>query len=70
MTTYLNDPEKGKEYEHMLTRNIPLGCLPTPEDCAKQILYLLSDTAYAVNGVNLTIDGGQTAIVNGFFHKP
>ncbi|WP_293009277.1 MULTISPECIES: SDR family NAD(P)-dependent oxidoreductase [unclassified Oscillibacter] len=39
---------------------IPLGRLTTPEDVANAVLYLASEEASFLNGVNLPIDGGVT----------
>lgn len=40
-------------------KNIPLGRLGTPEDCAKGILFLASDASEWTTGVSLAIDGGE-----------
>lgn len=40
---------------------IPLGRLGEPEDVAKAVLFLCSDYAGFVTGVNLPVDGGVTA---------
>ena len=39
---------------------IPLGRLTSVEDVANAVLYLASDEASFLNGVNLPIDGGVT----------
>jgi len=48
-------------YEQMMTANQSLRRLGRPEDVAHGVLYLASDEADWVTGVNLPIDGGYTA---------
>ena len=48
-------------YEQMMTANQSLRRLGRPEDVAYGVLYLASDEADWVTGVNLAIDGGYTA---------
>jgi NAD(P)-dependent dehydrogenase (short-subunit alcohol dehydrogenase family) len=48
-------------YEQMMTANQSLRRLGCPEDVAYGVLYLASDEADWVTGVNLPIDGGYTA---------
>ena len=40
---------------------VPLGRLGTPEDVAYLALYLASDQAGYVTGIEVIIDGGRTA---------
>lgn len=44
-----------------ITANIPLGRLSTPEDIAGAAVYLASDAASLLTGVELPVDGGRTA---------
>jgi 3-oxoacyl-[acyl-carrier protein] reductase len=39
---------------------IPLGRMSTPEDVAEAALYLASDAARFITGVELPVDGGRT----------
>jgi 3-oxoacyl-[acyl-carrier protein] reductase len=39
---------------------IPLGRMSTPEDVAEATLYLASDAARFITGVELPVDGGRT----------
>jgi 3-oxoacyl-[acyl-carrier protein] reductase len=43
-----------------ITAGIPLGRLSTPEDVALATLYLASDAARFITGVELPVDGGRT----------
>ena len=50
-------PEAGRD---RLARQNPLGRLGTPEDVARVVGFLLSDSAGFVNGQVLRVDGGLT----------
>lgn len=51
-------PEQAKAFEE----SIPLGRLGNPQDQANAAVFLCSDKAAYITGVNLAVDGGQTAI--------
>lgn len=57
MEGYL-DPEVAKE---TFAAAVPLGRFATVDDVANAALFLLSDDASFISGVNLTIDGGASA---------
>jgi len=38
---------------------IPLGCIPSDEECGRAALFLASDYASAVTGANLDVNGGE-----------
>jgi NAD(P)-dependent dehydrogenase (short-subunit alcohol dehydrogenase family) len=42
-----------------VTANIPLGHIPTDDDCAKAALFMVSDYASAVTGAWLDANGGE-----------
>ena len=42
-----------------ITQRIPTGRIPAEEDCARAILFLLSDYSRAVNGAVLDVNGGE-----------
>ena len=42
-----------------ITARIPLGVIPPEEDCAKAVLFFLSDYAKVVTGASLDVNGGQ-----------
>ncbi|MBO0993553.1 glucose 1-dehydrogenase [Bacillus sp. SD088] len=50
-------PEQAKQVEAA----IPLGRLGKPEDQANAAVWLCSDKAGYITGINLAVDGGQTA---------
>jgi 3-oxoacyl-[acyl-carrier protein] reductase len=50
-----NTPENRAKF----VGNIPLGRLATPNDIAKAALYLASDLADFITGVELPVDGGR-----------
>lgn len=52
-----SQPELIKKFEE----RIPLGRGANPEDIAGPILFLASEAAHFVTGVNLPVDGGLTA---------
>lgn len=54
----------GEEmYEYMTTSfaRVPQGRIAEPDEIASAILFLASDDAKHVNGIELTVDGGTTA---------
>jgi 2-hydroxycyclohexanecarboxyl-CoA dehydrogenase len=48
----------GDEGVELVRRAMPMGRIPTPEDCARAALFLLSDAAGAVTGQVLHVNGG------------
>ncbi len=42
-----------------ITGRIPLGIIPPEDDCAKAVLYFVSDYANVVSGAVLDVNGGQ-----------
>lgn len=47
-----------EEQQNVWISEIPLGRIGTPEDIAQAALYLVSDEASWVTGINLPVDGG------------
>jgi 3-oxoacyl-[acyl-carrier protein] reductase len=46
-----------------MARRTPLGRLGVPADVAQACLYLLSDAASFVTGVDLVVDGGWLGVL-------
>lgn len=42
-----------------IASRIPLGIIPPEEDCAKAVLFMVSDYSKVVNGASLDVNGGQ-----------
>jgi len=42
-----------------VTESIALGIIPEDRECAKSVLYLLSDFASVVTGASLDVNGGE-----------
>ncbi|HMG32956.1 MAG TPA: glucose 1-dehydrogenase [Blastocatellia bacterium] len=48
----------GEQYLKMLSNNIPLGRLGTPDDIANAVVFLASDDSTFITGTELFVDGG------------
>jgi len=44
-------------------RALPLGHMPTPDECAGAVLFLVSPLSAAITGQNLVVNGGQWVTV-------
>ena len=42
-------------------RSVPINRIADPEELAKPIVFLASDDASYITGVNIPVDGGRTA---------
>ena len=56
---FLGAPDTPENRARVIA-GIPLGRLSTPEDVAQAALYLASDAARFITGVELPVDGGRT----------
>jgi NAD(P)-dependent dehydrogenase (short-subunit alcohol dehydrogenase family) len=52
---------ENKEFYSSLERKVPMGRVGKVQEVAGPVVFLLSEAASYVNGVNLPIDGGWTA---------
>ncbi len=50
------------EERERFAKSVPLGRMSDPQDIANAAVYLASDEASFVTGVNLPIDGGRLAV--------
>lgn len=56
------DPATAAQIKAQLSGAIPLGRLGRPEEVAQAVLFLASDEASFVNGVDLAVDGGLAEV--------
>jgi NAD(P)-dependent dehydrogenase (short-subunit alcohol dehydrogenase family) len=54
----LGSSETGQQRLKMISNNVPLGRLGTPDEIAKAVVFLASDDASFVTGAELFVDGG------------
>jgi NAD(P)-dependent dehydrogenase (short-subunit alcohol dehydrogenase family) len=50
--------ETGQARKKMISQTVPLGRLGTPDEIAKAVVFLASDDASYITGVELFVDGG------------
>jgi NAD(P)-dependent dehydrogenase (short-subunit alcohol dehydrogenase family) len=54
----LASSEVGKQRKEMISAGVPLGRLGTPHEIAKAVVFLASDDASYITGIELFVDGG------------
>jgi NAD(P)-dependent dehydrogenase (short-subunit alcohol dehydrogenase family) len=57
--------EGAAEYVKRVVEEIPAGRVGLPTDIGNAVVFLASDDASFVNGIELTVDGGQTQVYAG-----
>jgi NAD(P)-dependent dehydrogenase (short-subunit alcohol dehydrogenase family) len=55
-------PEAERELLEYLASRVPLGRIGTPDEIAKAAVFLASDDASFVNGIELFVDGGEVQV--------
>jgi len=58
LSELLASSETGQERKKMISTTVPLGRLGTPDEIAKAVVFLASDDASYVTGIELFVDGG------------
>ena len=62
LTEVFGGGDQAQGVKDLLAGQIPVGRIGQPEEIAKAVLFLGSDDASVVNGVELFVDGGHTQI--------
>ena len=58
----LMDEDGVRQFAAHMSTQIPLGRVGDPDEIAKAVLFLASDAASYITGVDLIVDGGMTAV--------
>ncbi len=58
LSELLASSETGEQRRKMISTTVPLGRFGTPEEIAKAVVFLASDDASYITGIELFVDGG------------
>jgi NAD(P)-dependent dehydrogenase (short-subunit alcohol dehydrogenase family) len=58
LSELLASSETGQQRLKMISKNIPLGRLGTPDEIAKAVVFLATDDSSYITGTELFVDGG------------
>jgi NAD(P)-dependent dehydrogenase (short-subunit alcohol dehydrogenase family) len=58
LSELLGSSEVGQERKKMISTAVPLGRFGTPDEIAKAVVFLASDDASYITGIELFVDGG------------
>ena len=58
LSELLASSETGQQRKKMISNTVPLGRFGTPEEIAKAVVFLTSDDASYITGIELFVDGG------------
>ncbi len=58
LSELLASSETGEQRKKMISTTVPLGRFGRPEEIAKAVLFLASDDASYITGIDLFVDGG------------
>ena len=59
-----------EQYYELGGRSVPLGRMGTAHDVANAVLFLSSDDAGFITGVELPVDGGALAVIGSYQRPP
>ncbi|MCU1342648.1 MAG: Oxidoreductase [Candidatus Acidoferrum typicum] len=62
LSELLGSSEIGQQRLKMISENVPLGRLGTPDEIAKTVVFLASDDSSYVTGTELFVDGGMAQV--------
>src|SRR5256886_13928994 len=58
LSELLASSETGEQRRKMISTTVPLGRFGRPEEIAKAVVFLASDDASYITGIELFVDGG------------